>query len=119
MECQECQEYYEKMVQLLKVDATTAPRLTPDPFLPQRIRAGTVPEKASWAGWRPSFATLSVSAVGLAVAIVLGVFAGSTASARLSPRADDATEMSDVYDVGYVVHSFAEGWDALITEEEK
>lgn len=113
--CAACRTYYEKMSNLF--DASAAPGIAPDPFLPHRVRA--LAESASPEAPRKaqlSFAKLSLGALVLAIAVFAGVFIGSSASARMST--DQPSQDTALLEDTYTMQSFAEGWDDLITSDE-
>ena len=128
-ECDECRVYFEKMTRLLEeTDPALLPLLTPDPFLPVRIRAmaergKTRPETltaARRAGFdrigrrRAAWARLSLAGAALFFAVIAGVFLGRGLSANNSYAQE--SELASAYYEAFAPTDIAGGWADVVNQ---
>ncbi len=116
--CPECRSFYEKMTALLVVpDELDLPALTPDPFLPTRIRemAKNIPSgkprvsAAATVQW--GFSTLM-----LTVAIYTGIYLGKD-FATVS-ETDDTNLLGEVSQALYG-ENLADSWEYVLTNDDE
>jgi predicted anti-sigma-YlaC factor YlaD len=128
-ECDHCRRYFTNMTKLMEgVGPDALPRLQPDPFLPDRIRAIANSDPASMAGlpsaapFRPAFGRLAAAVIGVAAvaAAALGVMFGT----GLAGRVDTASQAENVaiaqaYYDAFSPAGIQANWEsALETDEE-
>jgi anti-sigma factor RsiW len=128
-ECDECRAYFEKMTRLLEeTDPALLPLLSPDPFLPARIRAmaesgKTRPETLAtarragfdWIGRRRiAWARLSLAGAALLLAVTAGVFLGRGLSANA--RYDQENDLAEAYYEAFAPTDIAGGWADVMNQ---
>lgn len=124
-ECEECRAYYEKMTLMLaKTDPALLPRLTPDPYLPARIRANSASGKTrpvsrrAGLGWfghrRAAWARLSLAGAALFAAVIGGVLLGRGISTNASYAQE--TELASAYYEAFAPTDVAGGWADVVNQ---
>lgn len=128
-ECDDCRAFYVKMTRLLeKTDPALLPLLTPDPFLPARIRAmagygKTRPETLAtarraglaWFGHRRlEWARVSLAGAALLLAVTAGVFLGRGLSANNSYAQE--SELASAYYEAFAPTDIAGGWADVVNQ---
>ena len=112
--CTDCQQYYKKMSTLLnQPDLSALPRLTPDPYLPEKIiqrsehqfspkKSSTVPRYFRW-----SFATALII-----LSFTLGIFLGK--GIFYSKNADYESQLTSAYYQHFSQSSVLEEFDQIV-----
>ncbi len=120
--CSECRAYFEKMSGVLRaVDHSAIPPLTPDPFLPTRIKAiaeARQKENASNKGfvWRRlGKLQAATSAVMVTVAISIGIFLGKglASQTEFSPSQTVQTSITGEYYDALFSDGLSNVWEAM------
>jgi anti-sigma factor RsiW len=126
-ECGECRAYFEKMTLLFeKTDPALLPRLTPDPYLPARIRALSASRKTrpasrraslEWFGHRrTAWARVSLAGAALSLAVIAGVLLGRGISASGSYAQE--SELASAYYEAFAPTDVAGGWADVVNDTE-
>lgn len=124
-ECEECRAYYEKMTLMLeKTDPALLPRLTPDPYLPARIRALSAGGKTrpvsrraglEWFGHRrTAWTRVSLAGAALFAAVIGGVLLGQGISTNASYVQE--TELASAYYEAFAPADIAGGWADAVNQ---
>lgn len=115
-ECGECLKYYERISLVVERPQTALlPRLTPDPFLPSRVRALSEERRVArgrrgTVGW----ARLSVAGAMLILAAAAGIYLGNGFYA--STRSAEDVELADAYYEAFSPSDFSGVWENLLVE---
>jgi predicted anti-sigma-YlaC factor YlaD len=115
-ECGECRTYFETVSFLVeRPHPTLLPRLTPDPFLPSRIRAlaeerGAARGRRSAVGW----VRLSVGSVMLILAAAAGIYLGK--GFPTNTRTAEETELVEAYYEAFSPSDFTGVWENLFVD---
>lgn len=115
-ECGECRMYFEKVSVLIeRPQPTLLPRLTPDPFLPSRIRAlaeerGAARGRRRAVGW----VRLSAGSAMLILAAAAGIYLGK--GLYTNTRSAEETELARAYYEAFSPSDFAGVWEDLFVE---
>lgn len=117
-DCPECRSFYDKMTALLAApDVLDLPALTPDPFLPTRIREtakNARPEKSGFSG--AAAAQWGFSTLMLTVAIYTGIYLGKD-FATVS-ETDDTNLLGEVSQALYG-EDLADSWEYVLTNDDE
>jgi predicted anti-sigma-YlaC factor YlaD len=115
-ECGECRTYFEKVSLLVGHPyPTLLPHLTPDPFLPSRVRA-LAEERSAGRGRRSavSWVRVSMASAMLILAAAAGIYLGSGFYANT--RSGEETELAEAYYEAFSPSDFAGVWEDLLIE---
>jgi predicted anti-sigma-YlaC factor YlaD len=116
--CDECRIHYEKMAVLLDdTDPVLLPRLTPDPFLPARIRAlagsrAPVPVRRRALGWLRA----SLAGVLLMVAASAGVLLGHGLSNGSTSATAEGVDLAQEYYEAFSPSDFSGVWENVLND---
>ncbi|MBP2680887.1 MAG: hypothetical protein H6Q78_750 [Candidatus Krumholzibacteriota bacterium] len=124
-ECDECRAYFEKMTRLLEeTDPALLPLLSPDPFLPARIRAMAengkkrpVSRRAGLDGFghrQAAWARVSLAGAALFLAVIGGVLLGRGISASSSYAQE--SELASAYYEAFAPTDIAGGWADVVNQ---
>jgi predicted anti-sigma-YlaC factor YlaD len=114
-ECGECRTYFERVSLLVESPHTTLlPHLTPDPFLPSRIRALAEERRAAARDRRSAVGWVRVSAAGamLILAAAAGIYLGNGFYANT--RSAEDVELADAYYEAFSPSDFSGVWEDLL-----
>ncbi len=115
-ECGECRTYFKKVSLLVeRPHPTLRPQLTPDPFLPSRVRALAEERSAgrsrrSAMGW----VRVSVASAMLVLAAAAGIYLGN--GFYTNTRSGEETELAEAYYEAFSPSDFAGVWEDLFVE---
>jgi predicted anti-sigma-YlaC factor YlaD len=120
--CVECRLYYERMTLLTdKSDPALLPRLSPDPFLPARIRALAGTRRKEPVRGR-AFARIRVSIAGvvLAFAAATGAYLGQELStASRTTDSSEGTDIAGAYYEAFAPSDFSGVWENVLGDAER
>jgi len=115
-ECGECRKHFDRVSLLVeRPDATLLRRLTPDPFLPSRVRAAAEERRSAGAGRSAvGWVRISLASAALILAAAAGVYLGNGFYA--TTRSGQEAELAEAYYEAFSPSDFALVWEDLLAE---